>query len=134
MPNEHKDIDEYLARIRKTIEESDRLVSQTALRLAETDRMLEKQGLTREQVMAMRFSEAQIEAANEELKRRGLDPLGKWWSDDGSNAAEAAPDANRVAADPYRDSRSGAPGPAASDDEVAYRQGKFGMMMKPFHI
>ena len=35
----------YLARIRKTIAESNRLVEQAGLRIRETDRMLEQQGL-----------------------------------------------------------------------------------------
>ena len=61
-----KDTEAYLARIRKTIEASKGLVSQVQLRIAETDRMLERQGLTREQVMAMKFSEAQMEAVNAE--------------------------------------------------------------------
>ena len=71
----------YLARIRRTIEESNRLVEQVGLRIQETDRMLERQGLTREQVMAMRFSDAQVEAANAELERRGFDPLERWEND-----------------------------------------------------
>ena len=78
MPNDQKDMDAYLARIRKTIADSENLVAQAELRIAETDRMLERQGLTREQVMAMRFSDAQMEAVNAELKRRGLDPLERW--------------------------------------------------------
>ena len=88
--------------------------------------MLERQGLTREQVMNMRFSEAQIEAANAELKRRGMDPLEKWddlkgirpervQSFDTTSAVELEPS-------------------SGIDDEVAYRQRKFGMMMKPFQI
>ena len=68
------DLDEYLARIRKTIAESEALVSQTELRMRETDRLLESQGLTREQVLAMRFTREQKLAVNEELKRRGLPP------------------------------------------------------------
>ena len=75
MDEAQKDMERYLARIRKTIEDSRNLVSQAELRIAETDRLLEKQGLTREQVMAMRFSQSQIDAVNEELKRRGIDPL-----------------------------------------------------------
>ena len=61
----------YLARIRKTIADSDALVAQAELRIAETDRMLEKQGLTREQVMNFHFTEAQREAVNAELMPRG---------------------------------------------------------------
>ena len=76
----NRETDAYLARIRKTIEQSNRLVEQVGLRIRETDRMLEQQGLTREQVMAMQFSDAQKRAVDAELKRRGLDPL-EWWSE-----------------------------------------------------
>ena len=61
------DTEAYLARIRKTIADSERLVEAARLRIAETDRMLEKQGLTREQVMNFRFSPEQREAVNREL-------------------------------------------------------------------
>ena len=112
----------YLARIRKTVAESNRLVEQVGLRMRETDRMLESQGLTREQVMAMHFSEAQIEAANAELERRGLDPL-EQWERDGLTAQE--------------EFSLGRPPSAAEppvDNELAERQRKFGLMMKPFQI
>ncbi len=112
----------YLARIRRTIEESNRLVEQVGLRIQETDRMLERQGLTREQVMAMRFSDAQIEAANAELERRGLDPLEKWESDGLTEQEEFAV------------GRSPSDVEASPDAELAERQRKFGMMMKPFQI
>ena len=62
-----KDVDAYLARIRKTIADSERIVSQAELRIAETDRFLEQQGLTREQVMAMRFTDAQLEALRDKF-------------------------------------------------------------------
>ena len=42
-----RDTEAYLARIRRTIEQSNRLVEQVGLRIRETDRMLEQQGLTR---------------------------------------------------------------------------------------
>ena len=132
MAEGQKDLEKYLARIRKTIEDSKNIVSQAELRIAETDRMLEKQGLTREQVMAMRFSQSQIDAVNEELKRRGIDPLEKWGSDAVAEAGDAPP------------AMQGAPGASldgsfadqepATSDELAYRRSKFGMMMKPFHI
>ena len=114
----------YLARIRKTIEKSNRLVEEVGLRIRETDRMLEQQGLTREQVMAMHFSEAQIEAANEELKRRGLDPLERW---------ELEENLSRQASE-FDSSVSPSPEDASSNAELAERQRKFGMMMKPFQI
>lgn len=122
MNDEQKDMERYLARIRRTIEESKSLVAQAELRIAETDRMLEKQGLTREQVMAMRFSQTQIDAVNEELRRRGLDPLEEWSKDEVADASDVShvPDPDPV--------------DQATSDELAYRQSKFGMMMKPFHI
>ena len=116
-----KDTEAYLARIRRTIEESNRLVEQVGLRIQETDRMLESQGLTREQVMAMRFSEAQIEAANAELERRGLDPLERW------EAGGREPEEQGILPPDPQFS-------ANSDAELENRQRKFGMMMKPFQI
>ncbi len=117
-----RETEAYLARIRKTIAESNSLVEQVGLRMRETDRMLEQQGLTREQVMAMHFSDAQIEAANEELKRRGMDPIEKWERDGLTEQEEFS---------------VGRPQPtveASADAELAERQRKFGMMMKPFQI
>lgn len=128
MSRDKEDVDVYLARIRKTIEASKALVSQVGLRIAETDRMLERQGLTREQVMAMRFSEAQMEAVDAELKRRGLDPLEKWAMGGGDALAaethengEDLPGEGRGTGDRL-------------DAELENRQRKFGMMMKPFQI
>lgn len=129
MTDEQRDVQEYLARIRKTIEKSDALVSQVELRIAETDRMLERQGLSREQVMNMHFSEAQIEAANAELKRRGLDPLELWAGKDG-------PDNDHASLRERDEPESPEFGVLSSESggELEARQRKFGMMMKPFHI
>ncbi len=117
-----RDTEAYLARIRRTIEESNRLVEQVGLRIRETDRMLEQQGLTREQVMAMHFTDAQIEAANAELKRRGMDPLEKWEHDGLTEQEEIAVGRPTSAVE------------TSADAELAERQRKFGMMMKPFQI
>ena len=125
MPDVDKDTEAYLARIRKTIEASKNIVAQAELRIAETDRMLERQGLTREQVMAMRFSDAQIETVNAELKRRGMDPLERWAMAD--DREESPKDETPGVEGPHIES----PG---TPDEVAYRQSKFVMMMKPFHV
>ena len=122
MLNEDRDVQAYLARIRKTIAESENLVSQAELRIAETDRMLESQGLTREQVLNFHFTQAQREAVNEELKRRGLDPLAEWESDVGREAIDE-PHVSNLASEDF-----------APDAELAERQRKFGMMMKPFQI
>ena len=125
MKDPEQELDDYLARIRKTIADSEALVAQAELRMRETDRMLEAQGLTREQVISFRFTKEQKLAVNEELKRRGLPPL----EDDG---AEALPDPDAPAPVGI---------PAASDApaadpgaDLANRQRKFGMMMKPFSI
>lgn len=122
MTGEERDVQTYLARIRKTIADSKSLISQAELRMAETDRMLERQGLTREQVMNFHFTEAQREAANAELKRHGMEPIG--W-DDGYGIDRDAEDAYQV---------SSRPSEPAPDSDLAERQRKFGMMMKPFQI
>ena len=123
MDEQQKDVKAYLARIRNTVEKSESLIAQAELRIAETDRMLERQGLTREQVLAMRFSEAQIEAANAELKRRGLSPIERWERGTAETAAEMPAPAHDYA-----------PAPVSLDEELENRQRKFGMMMKPFQI
>lgn len=125
MSDENKDLSEYLARIRKTIADSEALVSQAELRIAETDRLLEQQGLSREQVMAMQFSSTQIEAVNEELKRRGIDPLERW---SGVAQERIRPDIPSLDQTPLS--------PMSSEDsaELENRQRKFGLMMKPFQI
>ena len=125
MDEQQKDLKAYLAHIRSTIAKSESLVSQVELRMAETDRMLERQGLTREQVLAMRFSDAQIEAAKAELRRRGLDPMERWERGD-AEPAPAAASGHAAAAD------GGHPPP--DDAELANRQRKLGMMMKPFQV
>ena len=119
------EVESYLAMIRKTIADSERLVSQAELRIAETDRMLEQQGLTREQVLGMQFSDAQLAAANAELERRGLAPMAADEEGDGW-------DANREAANAPLAQGVGLPDPAADDHDR--RREKFGMMMKPFRI
>lgn len=114
-----QDTDAYLARIRKTIADSEHLVEAAKLRMAETDRLLESQGLTREQVMAFRFTGEQREAVDRELVRLGMEPFG----DDFPSYGEPPPA-------PLPDS----PPPPPAGGELAERQRKFGMMMKPFQI
>jgi hypothetical protein len=119
-----EEIDAYLARIRRTIAESNDLVGKVELRIAETDRMLAKQGLTREQVLAFDFTDAQREAVNRELARRGLDPIG-----------ETGPAGDGGAPRPVDAFAPPPPPPAAEDGgELALRRAKFSMMMKPFRL
>lgn len=126
MTDDEKDIETYLARIRKTIAESDAAVSQVELRIAETDRLLASQGLTREQVMSFKFSGEQKLMVNEELKRRGLPPIE---DDEADDLANGLPD-DLVAGRPAMPNFEA--GDAQGDLEN--RQKKFGMMMKPFQL
>lgn len=127
------DTEAYLARIRRTIAESNRLVDQVALRIRETDRALEAQGLTREQVMSIRLSDEQRVAMNRELVRLGIDPR--------TVADVTAPDVDAgqevVASESLADARRGDGASQAVDDaagDLAHRRMKFGLMMKPFQI
>ena len=124
-----KDTEAYLARIRRTIAESSRLVEQAQLRIAETDRMLESQGLTREQVMGFRFSDEQRELVNRELARRGMEPM-EW------DLEDQGQDGSAPSSQTFRPSelQPDLPPSAPPDSELAERQRKFGMMMKPFQI
>ena len=119
-----RDTDAYLARIRKTIADSERLVEAAKLRIAETDRLLAKQGLTREQVMGFRFTGEQREVVNRELAKLGLDPL-----EEEPAAGREGEGAGETVPPPFFPPTEGAAG-----DELAERRKKFGMMMKPFQI
>lgn len=66
------ELEAYLRRIRKSIADGEELVRQADRRLAETDRLLASQGYTREQVLAMKFTDEQLAAANAEFERRGF--------------------------------------------------------------
>ena len=132
--NSRRETEAYLARIRRTIAESSRLVEQAELRIRETDRLLESQGLTREQVMGFKFTDAQREAVRNRLKAEGLDVEGL---EEDSPKAEG-----RNVEGQLRHSGDLGPsdlGPLTSsasspDGELAERQRKFGMMMKPVQI
>ena len=123
-----RETEAYLARIRRTIAESSRLVEQASLRIAETDRLLESQGLTREQVMGFRFTDEQREAVNRELVRHGMEPLEEGSMVEGQmveGRLGCSGDLGRADLGPSTSSPGG---------ELAERQRKFGMMMKPLQI
>ncbi|MDO5319839.1 MAG: hypothetical protein Q4G65_14525 [bacterium] len=117
-----QEVEEYLARIRKTIADSQSVIDAANLRIQETDRLLESQGLTREQVLNFKVTPEHRLAVNEELRRRGLPPLEE---DDASSSFDAATAELRGQAD--------APAPAP-DDELAERQRRFGNLMHEFRI
>jgi acetyl-CoA acetyltransferase len=126
----------YLAKIRKTVRESKNLVESVRLRLAETDRMLESEGLTREDVAKFSFNEAQKAAVNEELERMGLariDDEDDFRSEYGERRLESgmADDASV---------RGGACAAGANfsagdgDGSVENRKRKFNVMMQQFRM
>ena len=69
------EIEECLKRVRKSISESEALVEQAERRIAETDELLERIGVTREELRRMRPTPEQMQLVNEELARRGIEPL-----------------------------------------------------------
>lgn len=120
------EIKEYLAKIRKTIADSNSLVEQAQLRMQETDRLLASQGLTREQVLSFQFSDEQRELVNDELVRRGLEPLDFGSSDGFDDLTDRVRDVG--------DFTPQADVPAADEDLTNERAGKFRMMMREFRI
>ena len=116
-----REIEETLARARKTVADSHELINQVNLRLQETDRMLAKQGLTREQVRQFRFTKEQRLLVNQELKRRGLPVIEEEQTDfDSMTAAIRASQLETVQ--------------DAGDDIVSDRQRKFGNFMREFRL
>lgn len=120
------EIQAYLAKIRKTVAESEAMAQQIDLRLQETDRLLAAQGLTREQVMGFQFTDEQRELVNEELARRGLGRLdfaAHEGFDDLTDRMRDVASARAVAEEAVR-----------GDDEVSDRAGKFRMMMQQYRV
>ena len=113
--NRKEDVEMTLARARKTVAESRKLLEQVNLRIQETDRFLAKQGLTRDQVRNMRFTREQRLLANEELKRMGLPPI----EDDRDDFDTATADLRAALADA-----------GTGGDVVDERRRKFGAFMQ----
>lgn len=109
-----EEVEATLARARKTVAAAKALMAEADLRIQETDRFLAKQGLTREQVMAMQFTPEQKARVNEELVRQGLPPL------------EDEPEST---ADAWR--RAEPEGPSTTAGE---RQRRFGTFMQQYRI
>ena len=119
-----QDVEAYLAKIRKSVAEANRLVEQTELRMAETDRLLASQGLTREQVRNFKFTPEQRAAVNRELVKNGMEPLDDEdeEDDDDRGGLIRAGDMQTLEQ------------PLSQGDELSERRQKFGMMMKQFVI
>lgn len=118
-----EEIKAYLARIKKTVEASKALMESVDLRLKETDRFLEAQGLTRDDVRKMRFTPEQRARANEELERMGLDPIEEV-------KAEADFEFNR---DDYRE-RFADSADVEDESVIESRQRKFGTFMQQYRL
>ena len=125
MKRQRDEIQEYLAKIRKTVAESEAMAQQIDLRIQETDRLLASQGLTREQVLGFQFTDEQRELVNRELERRGLGRLdfsSHEGFDDLTDTMRAKSD-EPVAEEPQQ-----------RHDEVAERADRFRMMMREYRI
>ncbi len=114
-----RETEEYLKKIRKTIKDGENVIAEAELRIAETDRLLEKEGLTREQLSKLTFTDEQKAAVNAELKRLGLEPFSDD-DDDGSviKGGGLPPDPDAVERDGNADNR----------------KRKFGVMMQQFRM
>lgn len=119
MAKSKDDVQAYLARIRRTIAASEGLVSKAELRIAETDRLLAEQGLTREQLAGLKLTPEQRRAVDAELARRGLPPL--------EDEEEESPRARAYAEPPRFD---------AGDvhEDLENRKRKFGAMMHAIRL
>ena len=115
-----QEIEDTLARARKTVADSRDLMARVNLRIQETDRFLAKQGLTREEVRGFRFTGEQRQLVNEELKRRGLPPVEEEEIDFDAMTAAARASRLEMGSD--------------SDDVVSERQRKFGNFMREIRL
>ena len=113
------EIEDYLAKIRKTISESEALVEQAERRIAETDRFLAEHGITREQLRRIHPTEEQLRVVNAELERRGLPAL---------DPLEEPVETIQVAEPNF-----GAEF-ATSAEELENRKRKFGAMMQTYRL
>ncbi len=118
--SERADTEAYLKKIRQTIKDSRNLIAQAELRIAETDRLLAKEGLTREQLEKMTFTDEQLAVVNAELKRRGLPPL-----DAGDEPKEKPLRGGGLPPTPDATERDGS---------AENRRRKFGVMMQQFRM
>lgn len=123
---QQREVREYLANIRKTIAQSQALVTEAELRIKETDRFLERYGLTREQVMDFKFTREQRLAVNEELRRLGLPPVEEDEASFDFDAATAEVRAAQLETAPE--------GNGSGNDLLAERQRKFGTFMQEYRL
>lgn len=122
----------YLAKIRKTVRASRSLVETAKLRIAETDRLLERQGLTREQLEQMKITPEQQRAAEAELQRMGFD-----FSDLPSEPVSPTREVSVGAEEAVRPAAAAASANFTAGDgdgSVENRKRKFNVMMQQFRM
>ena len=117
-----EELDQYLAKIRKTVSESEAMIEQVERRVAQTDELLSQHGLTREQLRQIKPTEEQLVEVNEELRRRGFEPL------EITDFGDAFPELG-MPAEPNFDREFGA-GP----DDLENRKRKFNTMMQGYRL
>ena len=119
-----EELDQYLAKIRKTVSESEAVIEQVERRVAQTDELLSRYGISREQLRQIKPTPEQVEEVNEELRRRGMDPI-----DYEPPPVDAYPELGR-AAEPNFES----PEFASGEDELENRKHKFNTMMQNWRL
>ena len=67
-----------LEKIKKTIQASEAAIRQVELRVEETDQMLAKYGLTKDQILHLRLDARQREMVNRALKDKGFPGIDEW--------------------------------------------------------
>lgn len=120
------EIQAYLAKIRKTVAESEAMAQKVDLRIQETDRLLASQGLTREQVLNLKFTDEQRELVNREFERRGLGRLDFSAHEGFDDLTDRMRDAASARAVDMEAS--------GGSDEASDRASKFRMMMQQYRV
>lgn len=105
-----------IEKVRRTVAASEAMTEQVERRIRETDELLASQGLTREQVLAFRFTDEQRDLVNAELRRLGLPTL-----DVEFGAGVDAPAVVESA-------------PEGGEDALEARAGKLRMMAQSFRV
>lgn len=119
----------YLAKIRKTVAASRELVATAQLRLDETDRLLAREGLTREDVLNFKYTPEQEALVEAKLEEMGMS-LPKVEARDASLTVGEA-----VAEGPVWASEASANFTAGDGDgAVENRKRKFNVMMQQFRM
>ena len=114
-----------MSKIRKTVSESEAMIEQVERRIAQTDELLAEHGISREQLLQIKPTPEQMEAVNDELRRRGLEPIEEL----DLPAVDAYPELGR-AAEPNFES----PEFISGDDELENRKRTFNTMMHNWRL